>query len=217
MGLWGRQGRERSDGGWPGTGGGRRGSLGSATPEGSGEGRWRPLPCQAGPLRDLHPGGSLRVLEQVTSSSELCVRHVQSEAVGRAPPGPPGSILGSPALPGGLSSLCNRWHRGPAGGAPAEGWPPQPPSLHLPGQGVPTGRSSLPRPSPPARVTCLPALPFPTPLSGISWRGSSRNPGVGAGHFPSLCLFPHVQAGLCEERRVIGWERLPATVGVQDK
>lgn len=37
-----------------------------------GEGRWA-LRCQAGHLRDPPPAGSLRALEQVTSSSELRV------------------------------------------------------------------------------------------------------------------------------------------------
>lgn len=88
------------------------------------------------------------------------------------------------------------------------------PRLRLPGQGVRTGRSSLLRPSQPSRVTRLPALLLPTPLSGISWQGGSWNPGLGDGHFPFLCL---CFLGYGKKRRVIGWERLPTTVGVQDK
>lgn len=192
--------------------GGEEGALRAQECGAGGDGRWRILQYEEGRLGDLHPVGSLRALERVTSSSELRVCHVQSEEVGATPLGPSCSalvgvscLLGNspprakhPPSPAAATSGSTGHQQGALLQKAGRRGRPQ---LRLPGQGVRTGRSSLLRPSLPARVTCLPVLSLSTPCSGISWLGGSWNPGSRAGHFASLCLgFPMRKPG-CERKR----------------
>ena len=193
MNLWNRWGLEKRNRGWPGAVHWGRGPLGSGRRNRrggemdvsavSGGASKRPTSCWLAES----PWAS-------HFSSELCTCHVLSEEVGATPLGPPCSTLGRENSPPELNSLLHPQPPRPAAPVTSRGRSCR--RLAAAAALCSVRLAFLFCPSQSAPVTPLPALPFPTPLSGMSWWRRFLESRFG-GRPPPFSVPPF--SGLCEE------------------